>query len=107
MTKFNGHKPGNNGIQVYERYKMSPIRRAMHAPKLNPPSALMLELDKQAEPLEAELDTLRDGDGPFKPATDRVRELRKLLSNIDAQYTAEFRRINPAWVTFWASSSST
>jgi|GEM_PF-6725426 len=85
---------------------MSPIRKALHAPRLNQPTPRMLELDAQAQPLEAELDHLRSNNdhGIFSPATDRVRELRRMLAEIDREHTAEFRRSNPEWVRFWSAA---
>lgn len=81
----------------------SPAKKMLLAPSLNPPSARMIELDRQAEPLEAELDRLRKGEGIFLPATDRVRALRKLLAKIDVEFRAEFRRVNPQWVNYWST----
>lgn len=86
----------------------SPIIRAAGTPKLNPPTALMLQLDAQGVAIDAELDRLRaNGPGIFKPATDRVRELRRQLADLEAQFTAEFNRSNPEWVAFWADHVTT
>lgn len=63
----------------------------------------MRELDAQAQLLEVELDSMRsNGGGIFRPANERVRELRRKLSAIDAEHTREFRQANPEWVEFWS-----
>lgn len=86
---------------------MSPALRIKAAPPINPPTPRMIELDARAQPLEAELDQLRSNVGIFRPANDRVRELRRMLASIDREHTTEFKRANPEWVRFWNTNPST
>lgn len=83
--------------------------KMMSAPKVVLPPE-MLALDKVADPLEEELDRLRQtipGGGPSMPAGptsagyERVRELRRQLASIGIRQRDLFFQANPDWVAHW------
>lgn len=83
---------------------MNPITKSINAPKPNPPSVDFLAVEAEADTLQAELESLRELGYGFPLNTERlerVRELRRQLSKLDAKSRSLFHRDNPEWVKFY------